>query len=76
MEYKVQPAVIPFSKDIPTKNSWIAKTDNQNAKLFRRGVAKSKNPNNAGACRFPNADIIPGMTNKKTIPKPCAVTAR
>ena len=49
----------------------MAKTDNQNAKLFNLGVAKSKKPNTAGKCRFPNEEIIPGMTNKKkTIPKP------
>ena len=43
----------------------MAKTDNQNAKLFNLGVAKSKKPNTAGKCRFPNEEIIPGMTNKK-----------
>ena len=58
----------------PTKTA-IAKTDNQNAKLFRRGVAKSKNPNNAGACRSPNADIRHDK-QKKNHNKPCAVTAR
>lgn len=40
-KYNVQPADTPSANDIAITRSWIAMIDIQNAKLFKRGVAKS-----------------------------------
>ena len=43
-KYKVHPAETPSAEEIATTRIWIANTDNQNARLFSRGVAKSIAP--------------------------------
>ena len=75
-KYRVQPAAMPSWKLIPTNSNCIAKIDNQNARLLRRGVAKSIPAYVWGSTKLPRAEIRPGMMKRKTIPNPWLVTAR
>ena len=72
--YTVQPVPAPTS----TKADDISKIkdggNNQKLILLRRGNAMSGAPSITGTIKLPKPPIIAGITIKKIIKKPCAVT--
>src|SRR5262245_3943200 len=77
--YKVQPAPTPLEPGSPSTNAEVSKSANeagssQNEMLFMRGKAMSGAPIISGTNQLPNPPIIAGMTMKKIMIRPCAVT--
>jgi hypothetical protein len=72
--YTVHPVPAPPSIAAETTNKKNAGGKSQKLKLFNLGNAISGAPINKGKNQFPNPPIKAGITKKKTIIKPCAVT--
>jgi len=72
--YKVQPVPAPSSTKTDPTNIINAGGNNQKLKLFSLGNAISGDPIYRGTNQLPNPPINTGITRKKTIIKPCAVT--
>jgi len=71
--YKVQPVPAP-SKNVELTNKYNDQGSNQKLKLLSRGNAISGAPNKTGTIQLPNPPIKNGITKKKIITNPCAVT--
>lgn len=72
--YTVQPVPAPLSTAEEAKSRVNDGGNNQNLILFIRGKAISGAPNIKGTSQLPNPPIMIGITKKKIITKPCAVT--
>jgi len=72
--YNVQPVPAPSSTKTDPTNIINAGGNNQKLKLFSLGNAISGDPIYRGTNQLPNPPINTGITKKKTIIKPCAVT--
>ena len=59
---------------VDATNSAKDGTKSQKLMLFMRGNAMSGEPIINGTSQLPNPPIIAGMTTKKTMIRPCAVT--
>jgi len=75
-KYRVQPAATPSWTEMAQISSCMARTESQNARLFSLGVAKSSAAVPTGTVKLPRPEIMPGMMKRKTMPRPCEVTAR
>lgn len=72
--YKVHPVPTPFSTAAELKSRRSAGGRSQNLILFIRGKAMSGAPSIKGISQFPNPPIKIGITKKKIIRRPWAVT--
>jgi hypothetical protein len=72
--YTVHPTPAPPSNNVDVTNKNKDGGINQKLKLFKRGKAISGAPINIGINQFPKPLIKIGITIKKIINKPCAVT--
>src|SRR5271168_3892002 len=77
--YMVQPAPTPCPPDGPSTKAEVSSSaneagNNQNEMLFMRGNAISGAPIISGTIQLPNPPIIAGITMKKIMIRPCAVT--
>ena len=75
----VQPVPAPLAPGSPSKNIEAMNSANeagssQNEMLFMRGNAMSGAPIISGTIQLPKPPIIAGMTMKKIMIRPCAVT--
>jgi hypothetical protein len=75
----VQPVPAPGVPGSPSTNKEIRSNENdagnsQNEMLFIRGNAMSGAPIMSGTIQLPKPPIIAGMTTKKIMINPCAVT--
>ena len=75
----VQPAPTPLAPGSPSTNIEVTSSANeagssQNEMLFMRGNAMSGAPIISGTIQLPKPPIIAGMTMKKIMIRPCAVT--
>jgi hypothetical protein len=75
----VQPVPTPLAPGSPSTNIEISSSANdagssQNEMLFMRGNAMSGAPIISGTIQLPKPPIIAGMTMKKIMIRPCAVT--
>jgi len=72
--YTVHPTPAPPSNNVELTNKKREGGISQKLKLFKRGNAISGAPIKIGINQFPNPEIKTGITIKKIINKPCAVT--
>ena len=75
----VQPAPTPLEPDGPSTKVEVSSSANeagnsQNEMLFMRGNAMSGAPIISGTIQLPKPPIIAGITMKKIMIRPCAVT--
>jgi hypothetical protein len=72
--YNVHPVPTPPPTKFEINNKVKEGGSNQKLRLFKRGKAMSGAPTIKGKNQLPNPPIIAGITIKKIIIKPCAVT--
>lgn len=73
--YTVHPVPAPFSTAAEDTSRMSDGGISQNLRLFNRGNAISGAPSISGTNQLPNPPINTGITRKKIIRNPCAVTS-
>ncbi len=73
--YSVQPEPAPSPLSSPSMISMKAGTSSQKLMLFSRGNAMSGAPIISGTNQLPKPPIMAGITVKKIMIRPCAVTS-